>query len=73
MDLGVQIYTDFLAGDNGKDDGMKLGMSITNYGTRIKYDGLDLIQPIDPDDDYGNFGNVLGQYKTLKLGASINF
>jgi len=64
MDLGVQIYTDFLAGDNGKDDGMKLGMSITNYGTRIKYDGLDLIQPIDPDDDYGNFGNVLGQYKT---------
>ena len=22
MDLGVQIYTDFLAGDNGKNDGM---------------------------------------------------
>ena len=81
MDLGVQIYTDFLAGDKGKNDGMKLGMSITNYGTRVKYDGLDLIQPIDPDEDYGNFGNVLGQYKTsnwelpliFRIGVSNNF
>ncbi len=81
MDLGVQIYTDFLSSDKGKNDGMKLGMSITNYGTRVKYDGLDLIQPIDPDEDYGNFGNVIGQYKTsswelpliFRIGVSNNF
>ena len=55
--------------------------SITNYGTRVKYDGLDLIQPIDPDEDYGNFGNVIGQYKTsnwelpliFRIGISNNF
>ena len=81
MDLGVQIYTDFLSSEKGKNDGLKLGMSITNYGTRVKYDGLDLTQPIDPDEDYGNFGNVIGQYKTsnwelpliFRIGISNNF
>ena len=39
-------------------------MCISNYGTRMKYDGIDLMQPIDPSDDYGNYGNVLGKYET---------
>ena len=81
MDLGVQIYTDFLSSEDGMNDGLKLGMSISNYGTRVKYDGLDLVQPIDPDDDYGNFGNVMGQYKTsnwelpliFRIGISNDF
>tara|TARA_Y100001970_G_scaffold88177_1_gene111359 strand:+ start:9851 stop:10918 length:1068 start_codon:yes stop_codon:yes gene_type:complete len=81
VDLGVQIYTNFLSSKDGMNDGVKLGMSISNYGTRVKYDGLDLLQPIDPDDDYGNFGNVMGQYKTsnwelpliFRIGISNNF
>ena len=27
---------------------MKIGMSISNYGTRLRYDGIDLLTPIDP-------------------------
>ena len=81
IDLGVQIYTDFLASSVGKYDGLKLGMSISNYGTRVKYDGLDLLQPIDPSEDYGNFSNVLGKYETsqwelpliFRLGISNQF
>ena len=81
LDFGAQIYTDFLSSMKGKNDGLKLGMSITNYGTRVKYDGLDLVQQIDPDEDYGNFGNVIGQYKTsnwelpliFRVGISNNF
>ena len=77
----MQIYTDFGSSVPGKNDGLKLGMSISNYGTRIKYDGLDLTQPIDPSEDYGNFGNVMGQYETsqwelpllFRLGVSNDF
>ncbi len=81
MDLGAQIYTDFLSSKKGKHDGLKIGMSISNYGTKIKYDGLDLIQPIDPSDDYGNYGDVMGKYETsswelpliFRLGLSNDF
>ena len=80
-DLGVQIYTDFLSSSLGDHDGMKLGMSISNYGSRIKYDGLDLLQPIDISDDFGNFSNVMGKYETsqwelpllFRLGISNKF
>ena len=68
-------------GEDGKHDGLKIGMSISNYGTKIKYDGLDLIQPIDPSDDYGNYGDVMGKYETsswelpliFRLGLSNDF
>ena len=73
IDLGVQIYTDFGSSASGKNDGLKLGMSISNYGTQIKYDGLDLIQPIDPSEDYGNFGNVMGQYETSQWELPLLF
>jgi len=81
MDLGAQIYTDFLSSSKGKHDGLKIGMSISNYGTRMKYDGLDLIQPIDPSDEYGNYDDVMGKYETsawelpliFRLGISNDF
>ena len=81
MDLGVQIHTDFMSSSKGEHDGAKIGMSISNYGTRIKYDGLDLYQPIDISDEYGNFSNVWGQFHTsewelpilFRLGVSNDF
>ncbi len=81
MDLGAQIYSDFFSSKDGEHDGVKIGMSISNYGTRMKYDGLDLIQPIDPSDDYGNYGDVMGKYETsswelpliFRLGLSNDF
>ena len=39
-------------------------MSISNYGTKMKYDGIDLLQPIDilPNES-GNYKDVEGQYR----------
>ena len=73
MDLGAQIYSDFFSSKDGEHDGVKIGMSISNYGTRMKYDGLDLIQPIDPSDDYGNYGDVMGKYETSSWELPLIF
>jgi len=81
VDLGAQIYTDFLSSSKGKHDGVKIGMSISNYGTRMKYDGIDLIQPIDPSEDFGNYADVKGKYETsywelpliFRIGVSNDF
>ena len=56
FDLGVRINTPFFApgGDPGK--GMKIGMSISNYGTALKYDGIDLMRSYDINpDESGNY------------------
>ena len=59
---------------------MKIGMSISNYGSKLRYDGIDLINPIDIlENENGNYENVIGQYRTeswelpliFRLGASI--
>ena len=59
---------------------MKIGMSISNYGTRLRYDGIDLLTPIDPEpDEFGNYDNVEGIYKTsdwelpliFRMGISV--
>ena len=73
MDLGVQIYTDFMSSSKGDHNGAKIGMSISNYGTRVKYDGLDLYQPIDISDDYGNYSNTWGQFHTSKWELPVLF
>ena len=64
LDLGVIVDTEFLSVTGNRHNGLKIGMSISNYGTQIKYDGMDLLNPIDITDDYGNFENVPGQFKT---------
>lgn len=47
VDLGVMINTQFFSPTGARDQGLVIGMSISNYGTRLKYDGIDLKQPID--------------------------
>jgi len=81
MDLGVIINTHFFSPDGNRINGLNLGMSISNYGTRMKYDGVDLINPIDisPDEE-GNFRDVPGQFRMqewelpllFRVGISIN-
>ena len=40
-------------------------MSISNYGTRMRYDGIDIMVPIDPGlMNLENFDDVQGIYKT---------
>ena len=79
LDLGVIVDTEFFSVTGDRHNGLKIGMSISNYGTRMKYDGMDLLNPIDITDDYGNFANVPGQFKTdgwelpllFRIGVSI--
>ncbi|MBN1995950.1 PorV/PorQ family protein [candidate division KSB1 bacterium] len=65
LDLGAIVNTHFFSPTGERTDGLAIGMSISNYGTRMKYDGMDLIQPIDPTPSKaGDFANVDGQYRT---------
>jgi len=65
VDLGTLVNTNFFSPTGKRQDGLTIGMSISNYGTRMQYDGMDLLQPIDPDPDQeGEYSTVEGQYKT---------
>jgi hypothetical protein len=63
FDLGVLIKTDFLSPEGKAKEGMRIGMSISNYGTKLRYEGIDLLNPIDilPDEN-GNYRDVAGQF-----------
>jgi hypothetical protein len=80
VDVGVIIKTNYFSKTKNRNDGMRIGMSISNYGTKMKYDGIDLINPIDIlENESGNYDNVIGQFRTeswelpliFRLGASI--
>lgn len=64
VDLGVIVNTQFFSPTGNREDGMKIGMSISNYGGRMKYDGMDLMNPIDisPNEE-GNFRDAPGQFR----------
>jgi len=64
VDLGVLLNTHFFSPTGEKGDGMSIGMSIANYGTRMKYDGMALLNPIDIEpDEAGNYQWAAGQYR----------
>ena len=80
LDLGVIVKTIFFSRTGQRNDGMKIGMSISNYGSKIRYDGIDLINPIDIlENENGNYDNVIGQFRTeswelpliFRLGISM--
>ncbi|MBD3223208.1 MAG: PorV/PorQ family protein [Caldithrix sp.] len=81
LDLGVIVNTFFLSPTGERKDGMHIGMSISNYGTRMRYDGIDLINPIDilPDQN-GNYADTKGQFRLeqwelpliFRIGTAIN-
>lgn len=80
VDLGTIIKTPFFS-PNDERDGMKIGMSLTNYGTRMRYSGLDLLRSIDiSPEESGNYKDIEVEYKTdswelpliFRIGLSIN-
>ena len=80
LDLGVIVKTNFFSKERDRENGMAIGMSISNYGSKMRYDGIDLINPIDIlENENGNYENVIGQYRTeswelpliFRLGSSI--
>ena len=74
LDLGVLVKTDFFSFTGQEKDGMNIGMSISNYGTRMKYDGIDNYQPIDISEyEEGNYGDVSGQFRTSEWELPLIF
>jgi len=73
-DLGVMINTPFFSPDGDQENGITIGMSISNYGTRMQYEGLELLRPIDilPDEN-GNYKDVEGQFKLQSWDLPIIF
>jgi hypothetical protein len=64
FDLGVIVQTHFFSPTGNREQGMAIGMSISNYGTKMRYDGIDLIQPIDIlPYEQGNYRDVPGQFR----------
>ncbi|MCF7885792.1 MAG: PorV/PorQ family protein [Candidatus Marinimicrobia bacterium] len=57
VDVGILFQTQI--------EGLSLGMSISNYGMDMRYDGSDLFQTIDLDPDkYGNNETITAKMKT---------
>ncbi|MCI0494154.1 PorV/PorQ family protein [candidate division KSB1 bacterium] len=81
VDLGVIVNTQFFSPTGKNEDGMNIGMSISNYGTRMKYDGMDLLQPVDiAPNEQGNYSSVPGKFSLqgwelpliFRIGVSVN-
>lgn len=63
IDLGILINTGFFSPTGNTEDGLNIAMSISNYGTPLQFDGMDLLQPIDPTPgSSGDFKDVEGQF-----------
>lgn len=81
LDLGVKINTRFFSMTGENMDGLAIGMSVSNYGTPMQFDGIDLVFPIDiaPNED-GNYKDTPGQFRMqnwelpliFRLGISAN-
>jgi hypothetical protein len=60
---------------------LTIAMSIANYGTKLKFEGMDLLQPIDLYPyEAGNYAFTEGEFKTLgwelplifRIGAAVH-
>jgi opacity protein-like surface antigen len=80
FDLGVIIKTNFFSPKGDNTHGLSIGMSMSNYGTSLKYDGLDLLIPVDVDPNgAGNYQSAPGRLSTqdwelpmiFRLGVSV--
>lgn len=47
VDLGVLIRTPFFSLSGDENNGLRIGMSLSNYGTRMTFRGVDLMRSVD--------------------------
>ncbi|MBT3825600.1 MAG: PorV/PorQ family protein [Candidatus Marinimicrobia bacterium] len=74
LDLGVSIVTDFLSPTGNKEEGMRIGMSISNYGSKMSYSGIDMLNAIDIlPDEAGNYSAVQGEFRTESWDLPVIF
>lgn len=80
LDIGTIIQTNFFSSSKDSRKGLKIGMSLSNYGTRLRYTGLDLLRSLDiAPDQAGNYKDVQVEFKTdswelpliFRIGASL--
>jgi len=55
-DMGIFYNTEL--------EGLRLGFSMSNFGTDLKYEGRDIHTTKDPDEEIENFDRVPAEYKT---------
>lgn len=81
VDLGAIVNTKFFTWTDKPGDGLNIGMSISNYGTRLRYDGIDLKETVDIEPfEEGNYAYVPARFETeswelpliARIGASIH-
>ncbi len=66
LDIGLLFYTQL--------EGLRLGMNISNFGSEMKLDGKDLLQPIDIDPAHaGNNSNISGGLLTDSWPLPLTF
>lgn len=66
LDIGLLFYTQL--------EGLRLGMNISNFGSEMKLDGKDLLQPIDIDPaNAGNNSNISGGLLTDSWPLPLTF
>jgi hypothetical protein len=74
FDMGVIINTPFFAPTGDYSSGMKIGMSLSNYGTPMSYNGLDLLRSYDElPDETGNYQDSKVNYATDKWELPLIF
>lgn len=79
VDLGAVVNTRFLSHSDKPGDGLTLGMSISNYGTKMTYDGIDLKRTEDISDDNGNYEYIPTRFELdswelpliFRIGVSV--
>jgi hypothetical protein len=60
----VIVNTKFFSPTGEQADGMKIGMSMSNFGTPLKYDGMDLLRNLDINDlESGHFETAKGKFE----------
>jgi len=81
MDLGVTINTHFFSPDGTNKKGLTIAGCISNYGSRMKYDGIDLKYQVDISEyEDGNYAYIPVRYEMrswelpllFRFGASLN-
>ncbi|MBK8946087.1 MAG: PorV/PorQ family protein [Ignavibacteriae bacterium] len=63
-ETGTAFATDFGIFYNTELEGLRLGFSMNNFGTDIKYEGQDIHTTVDPDIEVENFDRVPSEYQT---------
>ncbi len=74
FDLGAIVNTKFLSKTGKPGDGLNIGTSISNYGSKLSYNGIDLKQTVDiaPDEE-GNYKYVPVRYELASWELPLIF